>query len=145
MQYLNRSYDSGVIANCDSPDSVRPVARVPRPFTGPLTFGKVVGEFVRRQRNARNWNQSDLKRETGISQSQLSAIETGNRPISAVHIDAILKAFNIEARDAFLLMAGLVPVLEGELRARTHDYKEGRGYKKNKAVSEKPLTTHPSK
>jgi transcriptional regulator with XRE-family HTH domain len=116
IAYRDISYVGEGIAKSDEADSVRRVPRTPKPFAGPITFGSVIGEFIRRERTARGWTQKDMAEHASINQSQLSAIETGARNVSATHIEAVLTAFAIPPRDAFSMLAGLVPELERELR-----------------------------
>jgi transcriptional regulator with XRE-family HTH domain len=56
-----------------------------------------------------------MEDETGISQGDLSSFESGKKNVSADHIDAILAAFETDARAMILELAKMViaPGLEG--------------------------------
>jgi transcriptional regulator with XRE-family HTH domain len=57
-----------------------------------------------------------MAQKSGLSQSQVSAFEAGKRNISSEHFELVLRAFEIDAREVFALLAGFVPLLERELR-----------------------------
>lgn len=56
----------------------------------------------------KQWSLSELARRSGVSQSHLSNIISGNREASAATLTALAKAFNLPAELVFA-KAGLLP------------------------------------
>jgi transcriptional regulator with XRE-family HTH domain len=97
-----------IIAKADNAGTVREVGRPAAKQDGPLTYARVLGEFIRRERLVRGWNQAELSKASGIIQSHISSFENGKKNISADNMDAILAAFEIDPQDVFLMIASML-------------------------------------
>lgn len=53
------------------------------------------GEMIRTLRELREWSQLDLSRETGISQTNISAIENGRTQIGKERAIVLARALNV--------------------------------------------------
>lgn len=67
-----------------------------------------IDKWLLNEMNRRKWSQSDLARESGLSQSQISRVVSGLRPPGNEFCNAIAKAFGIPPHQVFV-MAGLMP------------------------------------
>ena len=56
---------------------------------------------VRRLRQARGWNQTELAFHAGLAPSVISQIENGKRSPSASTLEKLAKALNVEVGDLF--------------------------------------------
>lgn len=67
-----------------------------------------LGEYIKEKRNAKNWSQRDLANASGISNAEISRIESGKRkePSSSVLKDIAI-ALDIQIED-LLLQAGVI-------------------------------------
>jgi HTH-type transcriptional regulator / antitoxin HipB len=59
---------------------------------------KQIGSIIRRIRKKRGWSQSELGNKTGLRQSTISFIETGNPATKLETILAVLAALDLEFR-----------------------------------------------
>jgi transcriptional regulator with XRE-family HTH domain len=61
-------------------------------------FTQAVGRAVRQVRQAKGWLVADLAREAGLSQSQISRLELGHRPMSMAGLFRLCRALGIQPR-----------------------------------------------
>lgn len=71
-----------------------------------------VGREVRRLREARDWSQTRLAVESGMSVSGVSMIENGHRNLSTVTLAKLARALEVEVRDLFPLGQAPLPDFE---------------------------------
>ena len=67
--------------------------------TGLIKFRGNVGEVIQEARRSRLWSQEKLSEVTGLSQSQISRIEAGERSVSLYTIAQIAKILRIKPEE----------------------------------------------
>lgn len=68
------------------------MSRKPRAFE---PFDVVLGIAIAERRKARGWDQTELGRNVGLTQAQISLIENGRQPLEMRKLRQIVRAFGV--------------------------------------------------
>jgi len=80
-----------------------------------ITIVNELFDWINHELNSRGWNNSELARSAGLSQSFVSMVLNGQRGVSADFCIAIAKAFN-ERPETVLRLANILPPSSGALQ-----------------------------
>lgn len=94
------------------------------PMAEAVTFARVFGEWMKRARKAKGWDQTELATRTGISQGNVSDYERAQRNLGIETIDQLIVVLGT---NALAMLIGMSAVGE-ELEKRQSKEKRPRGH-----------------